>query len=140
MKKNFTLALVVCMLLGQSTSLFSQNKNLGEFKLEQMMTQDPDGGGGKSKMQSIKEAMEWRTMLLADENGNVSPSYYAAAVAQSRQMRANAATRSASLQWEELGPGNIGGRTRSLLYDNRDSTRQTIYAGAVGGGLWKSTD
>ena len=140
MKKNFILALVVSMLVGQSTSLFSQNKNLGEFKLEQMMTQDPDGGGGKAKMQSIKEAMEWRTMLLADENGNVSPSYYSTALAQTKQMRNNAATRSTPLQWEELGPGNIGGRTRSLLYDNRDTTRQTIYAGAVGGGLWKSLD
>jgi hypothetical protein len=140
MKKIFTLAIALTALLGQSVSVFSQDKKLGEFKLENMMSQDPDGGGGKSKMQSIQEALEWRNMLLQDENGNILPSYHINAVAQATQMRSNASQRSASLQWEELGPGNIGGRTRSILYDKRDTSRQTMYAGAVGGGLWKSLD
>lgn len=44
------------------------------------------------------------------------------------------------MQWEEIGPNNIGGRTRGIIYDNRVSQRKTIYAGGVAGGLWKSTD
>jgi hypothetical protein len=44
------------------------------------------------------------------------------------------------LQWDELGPKSLGGRTRSILIDRRDSTRSTVYAGAASGGLWKSTD
>ena len=40
--------------------------------------------------------------------------------------------------WEELGPGNIGGRTRSWLIDPTNPDIQ--YAGAVSGGVWKSTD
>lgn len=36
--------------------------------------------------------------------------------------------------WEEIGPGNIGGRIRSFAFDPDDSTR--IYAGAVAGGVW----
>jgi hypothetical protein len=40
--------------------------------------------------------------------------------------------------WTELGPGNIGGRTRSILID--PTSPQTVYAGGVGGGVWKSVD
>ena len=40
--------------------------------------------------------------------------------------------------WSALGPGNIGGRTRSIVIDHTDS--QIIYAGSVGGGIWKSSD
>lgn len=40
--------------------------------------------------------------------------------------------------WEELGPGNIGGRTRAILINpvNPD----ILYAGGVAGGVFKSTD
>jgi photosystem II stability/assembly factor-like uncharacterized protein len=40
--------------------------------------------------------------------------------------------------WEELGPGNIGGRTRALLIHPTDP--RIMYAGAVSGGVWKTTD
>ncbi|HEU4391600.1 MAG TPA: BACON domain-containing carbohydrate-binding protein, partial [Blastocatellia bacterium] len=40
--------------------------------------------------------------------------------------------------WTPLGPGNIGGRTRSLAINPDDP--QIMYAGAVSGGVWKSTD
>src|SRR5690349_17608649 len=40
--------------------------------------------------------------------------------------------------WEWLGPGNIGGRTRSILIHPTDPG--TIWVGSVGGGVWKSTN
>ncbi len=40
--------------------------------------------------------------------------------------------------WNALGPGNIGGRIRSILV--RPSNANTILIGAVAGGVWKSTD
>lgn len=42
-----------------------------------------------------------------------------------------------NLTWQELGPNNVGGRTRSVLIDRDDPS--IILAGSVGGGLWKST-
>jgi len=44
------------------------------------------------------------------------------------------------IAWIERGPNNIGGRTRSLLVDPNDATKKTVWAGSVGGGLWKTTD
>jgi hypothetical protein len=40
--------------------------------------------------------------------------------------------------WRPVGPGNIGGRTRSLVV--RPDNPSIMYAGAVGGGVWKTTD
>lgn len=44
------------------------------------------------------------------------------------------------INWVQLGPKNQGGRTRSLLVDANDATGKTVWAGSVGGGLWKTTD
>ncbi|HLP42018.1 MAG TPA: hypothetical protein VK465_10965, partial [Fibrobacteria bacterium] len=40
--------------------------------------------------------------------------------------------------WTSLGPGNIGGRTRSIVTHPTDPN--ILYAGAVGGGVWKSVN
>jgi hypothetical protein len=40
--------------------------------------------------------------------------------------------------WKPLGPGNIGGRTRALLIHPYDPN--TMWAGAVSGGVWKTID
>jgi len=45
-----------------------------------------------------------------------------------------------ALKWTERGPNNVGGRTRVILVDENDSTRRTVFAGSVSGGLWKTTD
>ncbi|MCP3902593.1 MAG: hypothetical protein GY715_03070 [Planctomycetes bacterium] len=42
------------------------------------------------------------------------------------------------LGWTELGPGNIGGRTRAIIFDPTNPS--TMYAGGVAGGVWKSVD
>lgn len=40
--------------------------------------------------------------------------------------------------WEELGPGNIGGRLRAILLHPTDENR--IWVGTAGGGIWRTTD
>lgn len=44
------------------------------------------------------------------------------------------------IAWKELGPNNQGGRTRAILSDANDATGNTVWAGSVGGGLWKTTN
>ncbi len=46
-------------------------------------------------------------------------------------------TPAAQMSWVEMGPSNIGGRTRAVLVDK--DNQNIIIAGSVGGGLWKST-
>lgn len=45
------------------------------------------------------------------------------------------------ITWEERGPNNVGGRTRAIMYDLNDAPNyNTVFAGGVGGGLWRTTD
>ena len=39
-------------------------------------------------------------------------------------------------RWQALGPGNVGGRTRSILI--HPTTHETMWAGSAGGGIWRT--
>ncbi len=138
MKKQFLLTSLSIMFLGCAAFFMFHQSVPGEFILEQKGEKNE---AGLHKSQRIKEAMEARFNKLKDENGNYYSSYYANAVKyadQRNQSGSRAGT--LNLQWEELGPDNVGGRTRAILVDKRDPSNNTIYAGGVGGGMWKSTD
>ncbi|MBL8754347.1 MAG: hypothetical protein JNK15_13680 [Planctomycetes bacterium] len=84
----------------------------------------------------------WRLERWRDENGVFDPSLVDVARAE---RDANAAFHDAQdvagigrFGWIERGPTNIGGRTRSLVIDPADTNR--MWAGAVGGGIWHSTN
>ena len=59
------------------------------------------------------------------------------AAASANYKSGNGAT---DINWVELGPDNIGGRTRAIIFDNKDTEAKTVYAGAVTGGIFKSTN
>ena len=40
------------------------------------------------------------------------------------------------IKWEERGPSNVGGRSRTLLIDPNDAMSRKVWAGSVSGGLW----
>ena len=80
-------------------------------------------------------ALEIRQALLGDENGVVDY----AGLAELRQKvekkaKRDLAAKATSLSWHELGPDNIGGRTRAIEPFGANG----LYAGSVSGGLWKS--
>ena len=47
-------------------------------------------------------------------------------------------TASDEITWTEVGPYDVGGRTRGIALDRRDP--DVIVAGGASGGIWKSTD
>ena len=64
------------------------------------------------------------------------------AIEFTRQRQAEMVTSRGSITeaaWREQGPNNIGGRTRTIHVDLNDPTGETVWAGAVSGGLWKTT-
>jgi hypothetical protein len=42
------------------------------------------------------------------------------------------------INWSDIGPDNVGGRTRGFLIDKNNPNR--FFAGSVSGGLWRSDD
>ncbi len=137
MRKQILLCLVSALLVGATTYRLTEESGLGAFKLESAKGNEESG---INKARNAKEAMEWRYDRLKDENGNFYYSYLRDAIKHADQMQHAGSRSGLGLQWEELGPDNVGGRTRAILIDRRDPSDNTIYAGGVGGGMWKSLD
>ncbi|MDP2175609.1 MAG: T9SS type A sorting domain-containing protein [Bacteroidota bacterium] len=70
------------------------------------------------------------------ETGTVSVSEYMEAIEQANNMN-NSSKRVVNTIWKELGPDNVGGRTRAFLQDKDSPT--LMFVGGVSGGLFRST-
>lgn len=69
--------------------------------------------------------------------GDINAKWVADADKEVQLLSNQKGTSALNLTWNELGPDNIGGRTRAILIDR--SNTNIMYAGGVSGGLWKST-
>jgi len=110
---------------------------------------DPDG------------ALRYRLLRLQDEHGHIPDNAWVTALEQKKQMPHNQLVwpHEENLQnserhtdkihnpdlaniepnaWSWLGPGNIGGRVRSILI--HPTNPSIMWAGAVSGGIWKTTN
>ncbi|MFN4768493.1 MAG: hypothetical protein ACK5JL_00480 [Candidatus Kapaibacterium sp.] len=119
----------------------------------------PRANDGDKKVEIQSEA-PWRKGLEEHESGEdpmrreeefwkervypfdkVPPGALERAIAQQDQMwrrKGGGALLAASPTWKAIGPGNIGGRTRTIVCDPKKDG--WVYAGAAGGGIWRTTD
>jgi len=88
--------------------------------------------------QGIKGAQEFYKLMRADlQTGEVNQALILQKKAEiTAQLATTRKSGSSTMDWEEMGPNNVGGRTRAFLAFNAN----TLFAGSVTGGLWKSTD
>jgi photosystem II stability/assembly factor-like uncharacterized protein len=102
-----------------------------------------------SKQQRIKEALEHEFDITKDPAlGYVPIERKRAAIIQTQRLQADMVAKSSfergsSIQksrWIPRGPGNVGGRTRAMMIDMGDPTRNTMFAGSSTGGLFKTTN
>lgn len=101
---------------------------------------------------ALFDELEWRSTAMRDETGVIPVgAAYLANLFRRQQLllpavpiihgkRGNPATASyvTPASWTSRGPQNVGGRTRSLIID--PNSPSTMYAGAVSGGVWKTTN
>lgn len=124
MKKNAILSISIFILLGISFSIIS-NKEIKKLSFDK-----PD------------ESIAYENEITKDVRLGIVPrERLLIALQQLKTMQAKK-TRGAisGITWQERGPNNIGGRTRTIMVDPNDATKKTVWAGSVGGGLWKTTD
>jgi hypothetical protein len=102
----------------------------------------------------LDQGLDWRTIAMRDENGVIPVgAAYLANVFRRQQLSTivvpvgslslhpspiHATSILSPSSWTSRGPQNVGGRTRSLLIN--PNSPNTMYAGAVDGGVWKTTD
>lgn len=85
----------------------------------------------------INGAIEYLATIRNNKTtGDIDPKWVLTAREQVADL-AKQKSKSLGLTWNELGPDNVGGRTRAILIDKNNP--DIMYAGGVAGGLWKST-
>jgi Secretion system C-terminal sorting domain len=97
----------------------------------------------EEEMDGMEQAMRQEFLMTRDPQLNVIPAQRletARAYMQTLLPGGGSAARIMSLGWQERGPNNIGGRTRSVMIDKRDATGNTVFAGSISGGLFKTTN
>lgn len=100
-------------------------------------------GSPKAKIESKKMRSDYFFNKLRDPRLNEIPSNireieitYSKTLPTSRKLFKGNNT--LKFDWQEAGPVDLGGRTRALAIDIKNSN--VILAGGVSGGVWKSTD
>lgn len=83
--------------------------------------------------------LEFERLQTADpKTGKIPRGIRKAELAFAKASQSSARSVSMNVNLESAGPFNVGGRTRAVAFDIRDEN--TILAGGVSGGVWKSTD
>ena len=90
----------------------------------------------------LQYAMEQEFRMTRDPHLNVVPRerLVAARTYMESLINSGTASRTEALTWQERGPNNIGGRTRAMIIDKRDASGNTVFAGSVSGGMFKTTN
>jgi uncharacterized protein (TIGR03437 family) len=135
-----SIALAGCLLLFSAcTRPPSTSKLLPPVPAAQAVDGHHDGDDDDA---SPMDALHYYLLKRLPEGATeLSPDWFVQAqrhIALMPRLRLTAAAAAASLSWAQLGPGDIGGRTRSLLIN--PGNPNTMYAGAVTGGIWKSVN
>lgn len=130
MKLNHLIASIAALLIvGVAFFATQQNEDLrARYDRRDMTNMEHTKG--------IKKALEYLSSMKGERlSGHIDQRD----VLQARyQLKHNRSGKKAlNLQWDEVGPDNVGGRTRALCIDPSDPN--TIYIGGVAGGLWKTT-
>jgi hypothetical protein len=94
------------------------------------------------KSDPFAAACYWRSFLV-DEKGSIPSGAKQRAYQQLQKMRAsNLSSKAGGISgpgtWTALGPGNLGGRIRSIVLHPADPN--TIWVGSVSGGVFKTTN
>ena len=119
-------------LLFLSFSLFIAGVAFFNLNEKQYSPRDSD-----NPVQGFAGAAEFYNMIKANpETGVFDENLYRKIRTKDEAFRLEKGENTLGLEWDEMGPDNIGGRTRAILIveDN------LMFAGSVSGGLFKSTN
>jgi len=148
---------IICsgLLLAGVLFLFLNETETREAELTQQkinrMLDEASENGKSGKAQMKKARYEYFFRMLRDPATNTIPQNirareirHAKTLPSAREVTARykaknpSAAMAPEFSWELAGPPAVGGRTRALDIDQRDPN--TIIAGGVSGGIWKSID
>ncbi len=136
MKKKLSIVALLVVVVMFVFAAKSTNFNLNKLQLgTSAQTEEPEK---KVKKRGIARALDfWHKMRENPETGEVALEDVLRARKRADQMKAEK-DGAALIQWEFMGPNDVGGRTRAILIDKTNPNK--MIAGGVSGGLWLSND
>lgn len=94
-----------------------------------------------TKMDGLQQVMEQEFRMTRDPQLNRVPRERLVIAREFMKSIENSlAGRTTALNWEERGPSNVGGRTRAMIIDKADASGNTVLAGSVSGGMFRTTN
>ncbi len=139
----FALALLATgVFIHHYTSTNLPNTRIAKVEPIQPISTDMEEEGEEQKRENAKERMEQEFEKIRDPKTNDVPIERLMSARRVAAQLLNQPSRSdiGKLDWEERGPDNVGGRTRAILVDAADPTNNTVLAGGVNGGIWRTTN
>jgi hypothetical protein len=144
MKKVRILAVITAIAVGLTVAYQWQNAPQSSEETvslaEKGFVKNPAAG---SKATTNKGRVEYFERLLKDpELGKIPDGIRQKELSFLSAMKVNAPMKAKALDdafsWKEVGPFDVGGRTRAIGIDSRN--KNIIVVGAASGGIWKSID
>ncbi len=127
-KKNYLVLISFIVMLMATSSVFAQKKAQSRYV--------PRDNKSKLSAQGFAGALEYYRLLRNNpETGEFHAEDYYAARQEVEQFSTQ---KSGAMNWRSIGPTDQGGRVRGLIFDKNNP--DVMYAGAVSGGLWKTTN
>lgn len=147
MKRKILLPLSAALLIALGFLAFYSNNTSSIEQEKHLSLVEEDGEKELSKELRIKEAFKRRFKVTKDLELGYPPSETLIdAIEHTRRLQeqyygtGGSRDGAEDARWKERGPSNIGGRTRAILIDESDPSRNKIWAGGVSGGLWVTND
>jgi photosystem II stability/assembly factor-like uncharacterized protein len=101
---------------------------------------DIDKSFGFDKPEGFNEYFKGITIPIGKSSSGYKPNYALSEYFKSKKSDKQTFKGSEELNWVQRGPGNVGGRTRTIIIDPSDDSGNTWFAGSVSGGIWKTED
>jgi hypothetical protein len=132
MKRNLLLSLLLTLAVLTGFEYSKGNYNKLYFPAYKKKSKPP------KEQRAEGQAEERSRMLFNYELGRLDSKDWYEALAKVIQKNKNISSRAGDLNWEKLGPLDIGGRSRGFVFDNQNPKR--CYTSGVSGGLFVSDD
>jgi photosystem II stability/assembly factor-like uncharacterized protein len=142
MKNVLYLLLPVIILTGAITIYTypsGSSSNPAPMEIVSQVSKPEDKGPG-AKQAAQKEMFEREVLMTQDPSLGYIPKARLLEASTKARMMQMRNTGTSALVWAERGPNNMGGRTRAIIIDRNDATGNTVLAGSVSGGLWRTTN
>ena len=145
MKKAFLTSSALIVFIAATIAYIHQNKNEPTSEWEKYYTQKQNrrkAGKPGTKTMRIREIDKYFKGLHTKFDGtevNYPANHLMKELEKAIQNRSHLKSAN-SIDWVSRGPGNVGGRTRSIVVDISDPSHKTWFAGSATGGLWKTSN